>query len=371
MKKWSAITILFVLLWPTWGQTSRRRSSQPKSAQRRSLTTRQIAQKAYSSTVVVYSYDETGDELAEGSGFFVRPNVVATSYHVVKGSDEVKASMILYPNIRFGAKIIRFDEKTDLALLDVRPAKGPPISLATETDIYVGDTVYTMGNPKGLGGTFSSGVISANRELDGVWSIQFTAPVSPGSSGGPIINGVGEVIGVVQSQYREGQNLNFAVLSVHLQALISGGTQRANVSAMSDLNQPPPPVECVAVAHSETNVYFTNTRKSPVPTAKGTIIASDKVVPRLDSEEGQASYAGDVELLTSNLGNRRIARTYSFQVEAVEYNCPKRISRVLQRVFYDKGGKSFYKTPGPEDWNQAVLGTVSYTMLKTACGFTR
>jgi len=91
-------------------------------------------------------------------------------------------------NITFGAKIVRFDDKTDLALLDVSPAKGPTMSLAEETDIYVGDTVYTIGNPKGLGGTFSSGIISANRELDGVWSIQFTAPVSPGSSGGPIIN---------------------------------------------------------------------------------------------------------------------------------------------------------------------------------------
>jgi len=110
-----------------------------------------------------------------------------------------------------------------------------------------------------------------------------------------------------------------------------------------------------------------NMKRSPEPTARGTIIASDKVVPRLDSEEGRASYAGDVNLLTSDTGSRQIARTYSFQVEAVEYNCTKGISRVLQRVFYDLFGKSFYKTPSAEDWNYAVPGTVSYTILKTTC----
>lgn len=276
--------------------------------------------------------------------------------------------MILYPNIRFGAKMIRFDEKTDLALLNVTPAKGPIITLAENTDIYVGDAVYTIGNPKGLGGTFSSGIISANRELDGVWTIQFTAPVSPGSSGGPVINEKGQVIGIVQSQYREGQNLNFAVLSVHLQALLDGRTEATNYSLVPDSTLPQSPVEWVAGATSESNIYFINTRTSPKPTARGTIIASDKLIPRLDSEEGRESYAGDVELLTSDIGRKEIARTYSFQIETIEYNCTQKVNRVMQRVFYDQHGKSIYKTPTVEDWNQAVPGTVSYKLLRIACG---
>ena len=93
---------LLTILCSVSAQTSPRRST--RSQRDRSLTTREIAQKAYASTVVIYTYDQRGDELAEGSGFFVSPNVVATSYHVVKDADDIKASMILYPSIRFGAK---------------------------------------------------------------------------------------------------------------------------------------------------------------------------------------------------------------------------------------------------------------------------
>ncbi len=195
--------------------------------------------------------------------------------------------------------------------------------------------------------------------------------MSPGSSGGPVLGRNGRVIGIVQSQYKEGQNLNFAVLATHLSILISGKTDvAANVYRVPDSNEPPPPAEWVAVAGSETNVYLMNTRKSPTKTLKATILAPDKVIPRLDSEEGRASYKGDVDLLASEIGNMQLALSYSFQIEMVEYNCTQRATRILYRVFYDKVGKEFHKTAVPEDWSYPVPSTISYTMLRSVCGFT-
>ena len=85
----------------------------------------------------------------------------------------------------------------------------------------VGETVYAVGNPRGLEGTFSQGIISSIRPVGIDKLIQITAPLSPGSSGGPVLNRKGEVIGVSVLTIRDGQNLNFAIPSIHLSALLA------------------------------------------------------------------------------------------------------------------------------------------------------
>ena len=77
----------------------------------------------------------------------------------------------------------------------------------------------------GLEGTFSTGIISNFRREDDIFYIQFTAPVSPGSSGGPMLNSFGEVVGILDMQFKHGQNLNFAVLSLHVKMLVEGTTE--------------------------------------------------------------------------------------------------------------------------------------------------
>jgi S1-C subfamily serine protease len=75
----------------------------------------------------------------------------------------------------------------------------------------VGDKVYAVGNPLGLEGTFSEGIISGMRFIGGHATMQITAPISPGSSGGPILDGSGSVIGVAVATFKNGQNLNLAI----------------------------------------------------------------------------------------------------------------------------------------------------------------
>jgi len=80
----------------------------------------------------------------------------------------------------------------------------------------IGRDVFVIGNPYGLEGTFSTGVISGLREIDGVRYIQISAPVSPGNSGGPVILSDGSVIGIAAMGLKMGQNLNFAIASAEV-----------------------------------------------------------------------------------------------------------------------------------------------------------
>ncbi len=156
---------------------------------------------------------------SQGSGFFVAPNIIATNYHVIQGS----RSAACFPsnsNKRYQIEgVVAADRDRDLALLKVRGLDRPAIPISTEP-VRIGQRVYVIGTPQGLPATFSDGIVSALRQHSGYDLVQITAPISPGSSGGPVLNAQGQLIGVAVSQSREGQNLNFAVPAVELHGLL-------------------------------------------------------------------------------------------------------------------------------------------------------
>jgi hypothetical protein len=94
-------------------------------------------------------------------------------------------------------------------------------TLGNSDAVEVGDPVYAVGNPQGLEGTFSQGIVSSIRQVGSDKLLQITAPISPGSSGGPVLNLRGEVVGVSVATFSGGQNLNFAIPSNYLKALLS------------------------------------------------------------------------------------------------------------------------------------------------------
>lgn len=98
-----------------------------------------------------------------------------------------------------------------------------PLSLGDSDAVKIGASVFVAGNPKGLEGTFSDGIISSRRDKLTKERLQMTAPISPGSSGGPVLNRKGEVIGVSFAMYRslDAQNLNFAIPSKYLKKLLT------------------------------------------------------------------------------------------------------------------------------------------------------
>jgi S1-C subfamily serine protease len=194
-------------------------------------------------------------EKSLASGFFVRTNnesgVVATNYHVIKGMDQGVVSAVLGGEKRIMAvsAVLNFDDINDLAVLRVQPVESPQtirinnLSLATSTP-SVGETIYALGNPEGLTGTFSQGIVSGIRSFDLGKRIQITAPISPGSSGGPVINSKRDVVGIVQGALSEGQNLNFAVpvsFLVKLLAAVDAGAvyghSRESIDCLLGLNK--------------------------------------------------------------------------------------------------------------------------------------
>ena len=115
-------------------------------------------------------------------------------------------------------------EKHDLAIVEVQGFDAPPLPLGDSDTVRFGDTVFVVSNPKKIKGTFSVGIAS-NRSIDQALStdelLQITAPVSSGSSGGPVLNNDGEVIGVVAGGRDDGQLLNFAIPVNFLKSLLA------------------------------------------------------------------------------------------------------------------------------------------------------
>lgn len=197
-------------------------------------TPQQIAQKAFRSTVLLVMEDTNGQPLSLGSGFFVGDGQIATNLHVVEGATRGYAKLV-GQETKFNIEgYTAIDEKRDLIILKVTAFGTQAISLGNSDLVQVGETVYAVGNPRGLEGTFSNGIISSIRPVGSDKLIQMTAPLSPGSSGGPVINRKGEVVGVSVFTIRDGQNLNFAIPANYLRAL------HTNVGYVKPLSQTKP-----------------------------------------------------------------------------------------------------------------------------------
>ncbi len=164
------------------------------------------------SAVAVETFDSKGNTLARGSGFFIAADRVITNRHVIDRA--ARTEIHLLDGKKFPVRgVLAVDGEGDLALLqvDVPRALAVPLPIARGVP-QEGESIVVVGNPFGLEGSVSNGIVSAVREIAGYGKIiQITASISPGSSGSPVVNMNGQVIGVATLQAAEGQNLNFAV----------------------------------------------------------------------------------------------------------------------------------------------------------------
>ena len=168
-------------------------------------------------TVVTDNGSGTGFALATKQGV-----VVVTNFHVVSsgwtnGRTEVQLKQ---GDQTFTARVSAVSAAHDLAVIPFSSATSS-LRLATERP-SVGEPVIALGSPLGLDGTVTSGIVSAFREEGGVEYIQFSAPISPGNSGGPVVNGNGEVIGVAVAKISAGgaEGLSFAVPSARVCSVV-------------------------------------------------------------------------------------------------------------------------------------------------------
>lgn len=162
--------------------------------------------------VIVASLDAQGQESRLGTGFVVKEEgIIVTNYHVV--ADSRKVIVKLRNNKAYKmVQLINADPAKDIAVLRIFPKKKmDTVKLGNSRRVKTGERVIAIGNPLGLENTVSDGLVSSIRETDGVKLLQISVPLSQGSSGGPLFDTKGRVIGITTASLSQGQNLNFAV----------------------------------------------------------------------------------------------------------------------------------------------------------------
>lgn len=192
-------------------------SQSGRNTGRRLFSPREIVEKISKSLVLIVTQDKEGEPIAQGSGFFFKENLVATNLHVFKYASQGYVKLISEGITYKINEIVCMDMQHDLCVFRVEGVSVPVLPLASSSNISVGDEIYVGGNPKGLEGSFSKGIISSIRLDQGI--IQIDAAISAGSSGGPVVNNYAEVIGVAAATLSSGQNLNFAIPVSYLATL--------------------------------------------------------------------------------------------------------------------------------------------------------
>ena len=177
--------------------------------------------------VHISSLNAAGKPERLGSGFVIDPaGTIVTAYHVIRGATGAMVKTSdgeIYDRI----DVVQYDLRRDIAVLKIQPFRQlKALRLASDDDVLVGDEAAAIGNPQGLEATVSAGIISGHRQVEGFRLVQTTVPVSPGSSGGPLFNMAGEVVGIVAGgvDNARGQNLNFAVPVVYIRTLLKAET---------------------------------------------------------------------------------------------------------------------------------------------------
>lgn len=174
------------------------------------------------SAVAIETFDSRGEKLSRGSGFFIDSDRVVTNRHVIDGA--YRAEVHSYSGTVYAVKgVLAVDAEGDLALLRVDAPAGSTRPLPLDrTSPQEGESVVVIGNPFGLEGSVTNGIVSAVRDIPTFGRIiQITAPISPGSSGSPVVNMQGQVIGVATLQITGGQSVNFAIPSERISQLQS------------------------------------------------------------------------------------------------------------------------------------------------------
>lgn len=177
----------------------------------REKTFEELAQLA-SSVVMIEVQDQKGQTLGNGSGIMLnKDGYILTNHHVACHGPRYCVRIEGQDRAYYTDEMIKYNSVFDLAILRIQKQLNPLPICRRGQKLVRGQRVVAIGSPLGLFNSVSDGIISGFRTMDNVEMIQFTAPVSQGSSGGAVLNMAGEVIGISTAVMREGQNLNLAV----------------------------------------------------------------------------------------------------------------------------------------------------------------
>ena len=200
-----ALAIREQAVLPTWHVV---KPSKPPKELKSPLTPSELFAQVAPSVYVVRATREVKPTALQGSAVAISANEAITNCHVVT---QAKTITVSKGSVAFLAEVISADRQSDRCYLRVDGTLEPVMGFRDFGDLVIGETVYTIGSPKGLDRTFAQGLLSGLRKMDGVEYIQTTAPISKGSSGGGVFDDRGNLIGITTFTISDGQNLNFAI----------------------------------------------------------------------------------------------------------------------------------------------------------------
>lgn len=220
----------WVALWAAGSSGLAQRAGQPKAAAKEKSSTTAEAKSAASiealtatamkSVVVIQHFGRDGKEDGVGAGFVISPDgLIATSLHVI---GEARPISVQFPDgtQREVTEVHAWDRKFDLAIIRVKGERLPALAIGDSDAVKQGAAVIALGNPVGLKHSVVQGVLSARREVEGNEMLQVAIPIEPGNSGGPLLDMMGRVQGVLTLKSAVTANLGFAMPSKLLTALL-------------------------------------------------------------------------------------------------------------------------------------------------------
>ena len=191
---------------------------------RRELSFEELAKLA-SSVVLIAIHDAKGEVIGTGSGIMIgKDGFILTNHHVAAGGRFYSVRVEEEDKVYSTNELIKYNSNTDLAVLRIKRQLKPIPIYRGEKALVRGQKVVAIGSPLGLFNSVSDGIISGFRNIDNVDMIQFTAPISHGSSGGALLNMYGEVIGISTAGIDRGQNINLAVGYENIKLFTAGFT---------------------------------------------------------------------------------------------------------------------------------------------------
>lgn len=184
----------------------------------------ELAQLA-SSVVQIAIHDSGGEIIGTGSGIMIgRKGFILTNNHVASGGKYYSVRIEDDDEVYTTSEVIKYNSTTDLAVIRINRELNPIPIYDGRKKLVRGQKVVAIGSPLGLFNSVSDGIISGFRNINDVDMIQFTAPISHGSSGGAVLNMYGEVIGISTAGFDNGQNINLAIGYENIRMFTNGFT---------------------------------------------------------------------------------------------------------------------------------------------------
>lgn len=172
----------------------------------------EISKRVSPAVVYIETFDDQGELIGTGSGINVDASgKIFTNYHVIEGASAAKIKFVS-GEVYNVTSVLGYDVERDVAVLKITGLNLPTAVFGNSSLLENGEEILTIGSPIGLENTISDGLVSnRSRILEGESYLQISAPISPGSSGGALVNLYGEVVGITSAQFISGQNLNLAI----------------------------------------------------------------------------------------------------------------------------------------------------------------